>query len=132
VLDERVEPVRFRIRDRDAKVTGPFDEVFGSERTGIVPTPVRAPRANACAARWVGSVGRGCLDWVLIFGRRQLEAVLRVYIEHDHHHRPHRALRLSPPLPEPRVIADGSARSQRDIGRSDRLGGLLHEDRVAS
>jgi hypothetical protein len=69
---------------------------------------------------------------VLIFGPRHLEAVLRVYIEHYNQHRPHRALRLSPPLPEPRVIADGSAPSQRDIGRSDRLGGLIHEYRVAS
>jgi putative transposase len=67
--------VRFRIRDRDATFTGPFDEVFCSEPTRIVPTSVRAPRVNSYAERWVGSVRRECLDWVLIFGRCQLEAV---------------------------------------------------------
>jgi hypothetical protein len=42
-------------------------------------------------------VRRECLDRLLIFGRRQLEHVLRVYIRHFNQQRPHRALDLRPP-----------------------------------
>ncbi len=43
------EGVRFLIRDRDSKYSGPFDEVFRSEGIRIVKTPVRSPKANAIA-----------------------------------------------------------------------------------
>jgi hypothetical protein len=42
--------------------------------------PVRAPRANAFAERWVGIVRREVLDRMLILGRRQLEMVLASYV----------------------------------------------------
>lgn len=45
-------------------------------------TPVRAPKANAIAERFVRTVRAGCLDWLLIPNRRQLERVLRVYVDH--------------------------------------------------
>ena len=45
-----------------------------------------------------------CLDWLLILGRRQLERVLREYVEHYNHERPHRALGLRAPDPSPQVI----------------------------
>jgi hypothetical protein len=41
------------IRDRDSKYSGPFDDVFRSEGIRIVKTPVRAPKANAIAERFV-------------------------------------------------------------------------------
>jgi transposase InsO family protein len=66
VLVERARPVRLLIRDRDAKFSAAFDEVFRAEGARIVRTPVRAPQANALAERWVGSVRRECLDRVLI------------------------------------------------------------------
>ena len=132
VLAERARPVRFLIRDRDAKFVGPFDEVFRSEGARIVRTPVRAPRANAFAERWVGSVRRECLDWVLIFGRRHLDAVLRVYVQHYNQHRPHRALELTAPVAESKALVPWSAVSPGRIRRRDRLGGLIHEYVVAA
>ncbi|HZA61107.1 MAG TPA: integrase core domain-containing protein [Actinomycetota bacterium] len=60
-------------------------------------TPIRAPKANAFAERWVGSARRECLDHVLIFGRRHLERVLDAYTEHYNRARPHRAIGLHPP-----------------------------------
>ena len=86
--------VRFLIRDRDSKYSGPFDEVFRSEGVRIVKTPVRAPKANAIAERFVRTVRAECLDWLLILNRRHLEAVLRVYVDHYNRERPHRALEL--------------------------------------
>jgi putative transposase len=62
--------------------SGAFDEVFRSEGVEIIRTPFRAPKANAVAERWVGTVRRDCLDWLLIASRRQLEHVLRVYVDH--------------------------------------------------
>ena len=73
---------RFLIRDRDSKYVSSFDEVFRTDGAQMICTPVRAPRANAFAERWVRTVRTECLDWVLILGRRHLERVLGVYVEH--------------------------------------------------
>jgi transposase InsO family protein len=125
-LSERATPARFLIRDRDSKFSRAFDEVFRSEGVEIIRTPFRAPQANAFAERWVGTVRRDCLDWLLISSRRQLEHVLRVYVDHYNTHRPHRALGLTPPMPGPRPRrVDSNPPGQ--LHRRDRLGGLIHE-----
>jgi putative transposase len=125
-LSGRATPARFLIHDRDSKFTHAFDEVFRSEGVRIIRTPFRAPQANALAERWIGSVRRDCLDWLLIASRGQLERVLRVYVDHYNTHRPHRALGLSPPTPRPRLRLAGSNPSDQ-LHRRDRLGGLIHE-----
>jgi hypothetical protein len=81
VLGEGGRQVRFLIHDRDAKFCRGFDEVFGSEGGEVLHTPVRAPRANAPAERWVRTVRAECLDWLLIVGRGHLEQVLRIYVQ---------------------------------------------------
>ena len=118
-----LERTRFLIRDRDSKYSGPFDEVFRSEQIRIVKTPVRSPKANAIAERFVRTVRAECLDWLLILNRRHLERVLRVYVDHYNTQRPHRALRLQPPDPGELPPRPASG----EIHRRDRLGGLLHE-----
>jgi putative transposase len=67
---------RFLIHDRDSNFPAAFDAVFRAEGLEIIRTPVRAPNANSRCERWVSSVRRECLDWLLILGRRHLEAVL--------------------------------------------------------
>ena len=52
-LAERIGQVSFLIRDRDAKFTASFDDIFRSEGAEVVLTPVQAPNANAFAERWV-------------------------------------------------------------------------------
>jgi putative transposase len=89
---------RFVIRDRDSKFTAMFDAVFAAEAMEMLITPVRAPRANAYAERWVGTVRREVLDRLLIVGGRQLRLVLAEYADHYNVHRPHRALGQLPPL----------------------------------
>ena len=86
-------------------------------------TPVRAPRANAFAERWVGTARRECLDHILIFGPRHLDRVLGSYVEHYNQVRPHRGLELQPPDPGPRAEAGPGMK----VCRRDVLGGLIHE-----
>ena len=63
----------------------------------IIKTPIRAPRANAIAERWVGSARRECLDQMLITGERNLRLVLNEYLDHYNTCRPHRTLNQNPP-----------------------------------
>jgi putative transposase len=133
VLAERAQqPVRFLIRDRDTKFTTSFDEVFRSDGTEIIRTPVRAPRANAVAERFVGTARRECLDRLLIFGRRHLEAVLAEYIEHYNGHRPHRSLGQRAPLQRPGAQPSARPPDVIRIRCRDRLGGLIHEYELAA
>jgi putative transposase len=114
--------IRLLIRDRDSKYSGPFDEVFRTEGVRIVKTPIRAPRANAYAERWVRTARRECLDQILILGRRHLERVLREFQTHYNANRPHRGLELTVPEPSTTEVS-----SDGNVSRRDRLGGLIHE-----
>jgi putative transposase len=115
---------RFLIRDRDSKFARAFDDVFASDGTQVIKTPVQAPNANAFAERWVRTVREECLIW----GRRHLERVVGEYVRHYNDERPHRGLELRPP----RSIGAGCAPPSgvavaAGVRRRDRLGGLVHE-----
>jgi transposase len=125
VIAERGQQLCFLIRDRDAKFTRSFDDVFRSDGAEVLNTPVQTPNANAYAERWIRTVRAECLDWLLIAGRGRLEQVLRVYVDHYNVHRPHRALRLEPPV-SPAGPTD-IRENRRRVHRRDRLDGLLHE-----
>ena len=117
---------RFLIRDRDSKFTRAFDDVFASGGIRVIRTPVRAPKANAIAERFVRTVRAECLDWLLIVNRRHPERMLRVFADHYNTHRPRRSLHLTPPAPHVsklRIIHPPSAM----VERRARLGGLIHE-----
>src|SRR5690349_19693669 len=112
-LGERAGRFRFLIRDRDSKFTAAFDEVFAGNGTRVVKTPVRSPRANSYAERYVGTLRRECLDHLLILGERHLREVLGEYARHYNCHRPHQTLRQLPPLHEPGREIDITARIER-------------------
>jgi putative transposase len=122
-LGDRAEQFRFLIRDRDSKFTAAFDAVFAGADIRILRTPVRAPRANAIAERFIGTLRRECLDHLLITGPRHLTLVLQEFVEHYNTHRPHRSLGQHPPAHRTPPPSGAPIRPLR----RDRLGGLLHE-----
>jgi transposase InsO family protein len=123
-LNDRQLSTRFLLRDHDAKFTRAFDDVFRTQGAEVIRTPIRAPRANAHAERWVQTIRVECLDWTLVLGQRHLLRLLGVYVRHYNQQRPHRGLALAVP----------EAREQRSprvdpwaVRRRDVLGGLIHE-----
>jgi len=116
------------IRDRDSNFTTAFDDVFAGNGTRVIKTPVRSPRANSYALRFVGTPRRECLEHVLILGERHLRKVLAEYARHYNWHRPHQGLRQEPPLRQAGHAVDITARIEcRQV-----LGGLISEYRRAA
>lgn len=125
-LDQRGGGLRFLLRDRDTKFTGSFDAVFTAAGMQVLKTPPQAPRANAFAERWVGTVRRECTDRMLILGARHLTSVVTEYTRHYNEHRPHQGRRQRLPTVEalPPPITDlAMARVRRRMI----LNGLINE-----
>ncbi|HET6919387.1 MAG TPA: integrase core domain-containing protein [Jiangellaceae bacterium] len=111
------------------KFTATFDAVYTTLGVSIVTTPVRAPRANAIAERFVGSIRRELLDRILIINLRHAAAVLRQYEHHYNDHRPHRTLGQAAPL---RPLPHPTRTEIHNVQRRDRHGGLLREYQQAA
>ena len=75
-LEGHADGLKFLIRDRDDKFTAAFDAAFTAVGVRIIKTPIRAPRANAIAERWISGARRECLDQMLITSERQLPTEL--------------------------------------------------------
>jgi putative transposase len=127
-LGGRAGHFKFLIRDRDSKFTGAFDEVFAANGTQVIKTPVRSPRANSFAERFVGTLRRECLDHALILGEQHLGKVLAEYAQHYNVHRPRQSLQQRPPLPGPAHASDSTAR----IEHRRLVSGLISEYRRAA
>ena len=127
-LGERAGHFKFLVRDRDSKFTAAFDEVLAGNGVRIIKTPVRSPRANSFAERYVETLRRECLDHLLIYGEQHLRQVLAAYARHYNEHRPHQSREQRPPLHEPGQAVDVTAR----IKRTHVVQGLISEYRRAA
>ena len=109
------------VRDRDTKFTAAFEGVFAGNGTRMIRTPVRSPRANSFAERFVGTLRRECLDHVPILGERHLRRILAEYTRHYNGHRPYQALQHELPQRQLSQAVDITApdRAQAGPWRSD-------------
>jgi len=122
-LGERASQFNCLIRDRDADFTRAFDAVFAFMGVRIIKSPIQAPRANAYAERFVGTLRRECLDQQIILGEGHLREVLAIYEAHYNDHRPHQGREQRAPGYDPDVVMDLSAA----IVRRQLLAGSINE-----
>ena len=117
-LGDKIASFRFLIRDRDARFTSAFDELFTDEGVKVVTTPPQTPRANCYAGRWVRTARAECTDRMLIYGERHLRTVLGRYAGHYNGHRPHQSRQQRPPDRDTEVtlLLDTSAHYREVLG----------------
>jgi Integrase core domain len=94
----------------------------------VLKTPVRTPQANAHCERFIGTVRRECLDWMIPLNERHVRSVLAEWISHYNSERPHSA--LGPGLPDDparqTVLTGHRLPATHRVVDSARLGGLHH------
>jgi putative transposase len=110
---DRTGSFRVLIRDRDAKFTSAFDELFAGEGVQAVKTPPRTPRANCHAERWVRTAPAECTDRMLIYDERPLRSLPGQYAAHDNRHRPRQSRQQRPPGQSGQLSAPPDLPAQR-------------------
>jgi transposase InsO family protein len=122
-LADRIGSFRFLIRDRDAKFTSTFDQIFAAGGVQVVKTPPRTPRANCYAERWIRTARAECSDQMLIYDERHLRSVLGEYADHYNRHRPHQSRQQRPPDQSHQA----SAPLDLPVQQRKVLGGVINE-----
>lgn len=126
------EPPKYLIRDRDGIYGHEFSRKVRALGIRAIRTPVRAPKANAIAERFVGTLRRECLDHVFIFNERHLQKVLDEFVDYYNRHRPHRSLDYQSPYPVSVIPLPASTGPPARVIAEPVLGGLHHIYRNAA
>ena len=92
-------PCRFLIHERDSIYSSEYDSALMALDLTILKTPFRAPKATAFWERLVGSMRRGCLDFLIPLNKSHLRRILKEWVAHYNKGRPHSS--LGPGIPEP-------------------------------
>jgi putative transposase len=122
---------RYVIHDRDRIYSNELDRAVESMGVRVLRTPVRSPKANCFCERLVRTVRRECLDFLIPFSAAHLRRILREWVSHYNHGRPHK--RLGPGIPVPLTATPTVSLNRHEIPRNHRvvakpvLKGLHHE-----
>jgi transposase InsO family protein len=121
---------RYLFRDNDDKFGRRFEAVAEGTSIEVVKIPPRSPNLNAICERFLGSVRRECLDYVVILGERHLRRILEEYVAtYFNPARPHQG--LSQRIPAPAAPRTGP-RDDAKVVALPILGGLHHDYRLAA
>ncbi|MCP4570537.1 MAG: transposase family protein [FCB group bacterium] len=121
---ERLVDVQFMIHDNDPLFSPLIKRTMKSMGITSMPTAVRSPWENGIAERWVGSVRRELLDYVIIINQRHLYKLLEEYVEYYNTDRTH--LSLGKDSPAGRPVQKKQSDDDKLIALP-RLGGLHHK-----
>jgi putative transposase len=89
---------RFVLHDRDSIFSSELDSCLKSMGMRVLKTPFRAPQANAFCERLIGTIRRECLDFVISGNERHVRRILKEWVAHYNHGRPHSS--LGPGIPD--------------------------------
>jgi len=127
------ERYQYLLHNRDSIFAAHLDESVTRLGIQVLKSPPRVLKANSICERVVGTVRRGCLDWLIPIFESHLRSILKSWIPHYNSGRPHMAPDPGFPDPPPAFFDFGNARSRqrRDESYAVRtesiLGGLRHE-----
>jgi transposase InsO family protein len=107
------------IIDRDTKYTESFKQMLKSFGIESVLCPVRAPKCNAFAERFVRSIKHECLNRLVPLGEHHLRLAIREYLERYNTERNHQGI-------ENRLISGADPLPYGQIDTNHRLGGMLN------
>ena len=124
---------RYLIHDRDRSFARSLDESIRNLGLTVLKSPPHSPKANAICERVIGTMRRECLDGLIPLSESHLRSILRSWVGHYNHGRPHRALGPGVPAPPSAAVPSATPRSRHRIGERlevcgrSVLGGLHHE-----
>ncbi len=112
---------KYLIRDNDAKFSTHFEQVATGASIKVLKTSFQAPNANAICERLMRSIRQECLDHFLVLSERQLNKLLKNYLEYFNYYRPHQGIGQGMP-----IKPDMTAQEGGKIVAFPILGGLHH------
>jgi putative transposase len=123
---------RFLIHDRDAIFSQQLNQCVRNLRLRVLKTPPQRPQANAICERFLGTLRRECLDFVIPLTEHDLRRHLQQWVRHYNTGRPHMSLGPSIPqppssLPVPRQTHRHRLPKHLQVVARPVLGGLHHE-----
>jgi transposase InsO family protein len=130
-------PHRYLIHDRDSIFARNLDESIRKLGLTVLKSPPQSPKANAICERVIGTIRRECLDWLIPLSESHLRSILKSWVGHYNHGRPHMALGPGVPDPPPAVVRPARQLTRHKIGGrlvlrvKSILGGLHHEYSLA-
>jgi transposase InsO family protein len=124
---------RYPIHDRDSIFARSLDASISNLGLTVLKSPPHSPQANAICERVIGTNRRECLDWLIPLSESHPRSILRAWVDHYNHGRPHMALGPGVPDPPSQVVPSETPPTRDRI--SERLavrarsvlGGLHHE-----
>jgi putative transposase len=126
------DPPKYLLRDRDGIFGDEFSRRAKSLQIREIRTPVRSPKANSIAERFVGTLRRECLDYLFVFNERHLQQVVMEFAEYYNRHRPHRSLNQRPPCSAAQELTPRVTKPALSVVAQPVLGGLHHVYRKAA
>jgi putative transposase len=119
---------RFLICDNDDKYGLQFEWAVAGTHIELLHTPFGAPKSNAICGRFLGSVRRERVDYILIFSEDHARRVVREYIAFFNHGRLHQG--IDQRIPEPPAITPPLEQARHRVIGLPVLHGLQHDYRL--